>query len=354
MNSGFFLIFLRYKVGFLTFSKNHGFLSDTLPPRPFLKEAGCPKMARKRIVKTSSSSTIEEVIPRFITAKTAAGVSDSTIKTYRSHFFCISKHLDFTLSFNQLTKDHLNYMIVSMRESDLAHNSIASYTRVFRTFLKWCNEEGLTTLTLPNIKDKETVKPTYTDAELSLLLRKPDANCDFTEFRNWTIINFFLNCGCRAATIRNIQIRDVDLGSRQILFRHTKNGRVQAIPLCGVMVNILLDYMAIRGGEPTDYLFCSEFGEMLTEEALRSAVAKYNRRRGVKKTSLHLFRHTFARKYLVDCGGDAFTLQTLLGHKTLTMTRHYCAIYDQDIANNFDRLSPLAQISKPKEKIARK
>ena len=85
-------------------------------------------MARKRIVKSSSSSTIEEVIPRFITAKTAAGVSDSTIKTYRSHFFCISKHLDFTLSFNQLTKDHLNYMIVSMRESELAHNSIASYT----------------------------------------------------------------------------------------------------------------------------------------------------------------------------------------------------------------------------------
>ena len=47
-------------------------------------------MARKRIVKTGSGSTIEEVIPRFITAKTAAGVSDSTIKTDRSHLsdFC--------------------------------------------------------------------------------------------------------------------------------------------------------------------------------------------------------------------------------------------------------------------------
>ena len=242
-------------------------------------------------------------------------------------------------------------MIVSMREDGLAHNSIASYTRVFRTFLKWCNEEGLTMLQLPNIKDKETVKPTYTDEELEKLLRKPEANCDFCEYRNWAIINFFLNCGCRAATVRNIQNRDVDLAARQIIFRHTKNGKVQSIPLCRVMVNILLDYMAIRGGEPTDYLFCNEFGEMMSEDALRSAVAKYNRRRGVKKTSLHLFRHTFARKYLVDCGGDAFTLQTLLGHKTLAMTRHYCAIYDQDIANNFDRLSPLAQMNKPKEKI---
>jgi len=151
-------------------------------------------MARKRIVKTTSKATIEEVFPRFVKAKTAAGVSESTIKTYRSHFFCISKHLDLTLTFEELTKDDLNGMIVSMRESGLAHNSIASYTRVFRTFLKWCNEEGLTTLTLPNIKDKETVKATYTDEELKRLLKKPEANCDFVEFRNWTIINFFLNC----------------------------------------------------------------------------------------------------------------------------------------------------------------
>ena len=58
-------------------------------------------MARKRIVKTTSDATIEEVFPRFVTAKLAQGVSKSTIKTYHSHFFCISKHLDTTIPFNQ-------------------------------------------------------------------------------------------------------------------------------------------------------------------------------------------------------------------------------------------------------------
>lgn len=311
-------------------------------------------MPRKRIERANKTATIAEVFPRFVTSKEAAGVSQTTARMYHSHLHCISKHLDLDTSFEELTKSDLEDMIVSMRRSGLAHNSIASYTRVFRTFLKWCAEEGLTEIRLPNIKDKETVKPTYTDDELERLLRKPDSRCDFTEFRNWTIVNFFLNCGCRAATVRNIQNRDVDLRAKQIIFRHTKNGKVQAIPLCSTMVNILLDYMDIRQGEPEEFLFCSEFGEQLTEQALRSAIVKYNHRRGVKKTSLHLFRHTFARKYLVDCGGDAFTLQTLLGHKTLTMTRHYCAIYDADIANNFDRVSPLAQMQKPKEKIRRK
>ena len=139
-----------------------------------------------------------------------------------------------------------------------------------------------------------------------------------------------------------------------MLFRHTKNGKLQVLPLCSRMVNILREYIDVRGGANNDYLFCDAYGDMLTENGLRLAIVRYNKSRGVSKTSLHLFRHTFARKYLVDCGGDAFTLQKLLGHSTLKMTRHYCAIYDTDIVNNFDRLSPLSQFSPPKEKLRRR
>ena len=33
------------------------------------------------------------------------------------------------------------------------------------------------------------------------------------------------------------------------------------------------------------------------------------------------------------------------------MTKHDCSIYDADIAKNYDRVSPLAQIQKPRETI---
>ena len=95
----------------------------------------------------------------------------------------------------------------------------------------------------------------------------------------------------------------------------------------------------------------AEDGEQLTENALRLAVARYNKSRGVTKTSIHLFRHTFARKYLIDCGGDAFTLQKLMGHSTLKMTKHYCAIFDADIAKNYDNFSPLAQMKQGGERV---
>ena len=66
-----------------------------------------------------------------------------------------------------------------------------------------------------------------------------------------------------------------------------------------------------------------------------------------------MFRHTFARKYLLDCGGNAFTLQKLLGHATLEMTKKYCAIFNADIANGYDNLSPLEQLSSNNAKLTK-
>lgn len=49
-------------------------------------------------------------------------------------------------------------------------------------------------------------------------------------------------------------------------------------------------------------------------------------------------------KKQIDCGGNTFTLQKLLGHSTLEMTRKYCELFNADIINNYDSHSPLEQI----------
>ena len=308
-------------------------------------------MARKITMNGQSRKSVEEVFNDFVLSQTAQGLSDITIATYRHHIRSISNHLDIQKPLESLTRKDLEAMVASMRVAGLAHNSISSYCRVLRTFLNWCRRGGMNVPELPNIKDKETVKEAYTDAELLALLKRPPKNCSFCEYRNWVIVNFLMNSGCRSATIRNIQNRDVDLETRQIILRHNKNGKIQAVPLCSQMVSILREYMPIRSGTPEDYLFCDQYGGMLSMNGLRLAVARHNQSRGVEKTSTHLYRHTFARKYLVDCGGDAFMLQKLLGHSTLKMTKHYCAIYDADIAKDYDRFSPLAQLNQSKEKI---
>ena len=278
-------------------------------------------MSLRKRISAKSSASAEEEFKRFIIAKMAKGLADKTLKTYQQHLSAISKHLDLRQSIEKLNTNNLEH------------------------------EEGITDLTIPLYKAEETIKETYSDSELKALLKKPDTrHCKFSEYRNWVIINLLINNGCRAATVRNIKNRDLDLQNRIIYLRHTKDKKSQSIPLCDSLCSTFKEYLRIRGGNDYDYLFPNEFGEQLSENGLRCSIAKYNRKRGVEKTSLHMFRHTFARKYLVDCGGNAFTLQHLLGHSTLDMTKHYCAIFDADIAKNYDQFSPLAQIQKNNSK----
>lgn len=308
---------------------------------------------REITMNRQTKMNFSEVFHMFEISQSAKGVSDVTLRNYKYHLKNISKYIDTQKPFEEITKRDIEAMIVAMRENGLAHNTIATYTRILKTFYNWCDEENYQYIKVPSIREKETVKETYTDEELDLLLKRPDKHCDFGEFRCWVIVNFLLNCGCRAATVRNIRIKDVDLDAMQVVFRHNKNNRIQTIPLCSLMANILKEYMKIRGGERDDFLFCDIYGGALTEDALRHAIARYNKSRGVKSKSIHKFRHTFARKYLIDCGGNAFTLQKLMGHSTLNMTKHYCRVFDSDITKDYDMHSPLAQMQKKKPRIKR-
>ena len=296
-------------------------------------------------IKLVVSATIEETFSDFIISKKTKGLAEKTLQSYQSQFQAVARHMDVKMDIAMLQKADLDAMIISMRDASLSPNSINSYTRTLKSFFSWCNEQGITRVNIPLYKAEETVKETYSDAELAALLKKPDIRkATFAEYRDWVIINFLLNCGSRAATVRAIQIRDVDLDGGMVFYRHTKNRKAQVIPLCSAMISILREYLRHRSGEAEDYLFCTETGTQLTENGLRQSIARYNTRRGVQKTSIHLFRHTFARKYLIDCGGDAFTLQKLLGHSTLAMTKHYCTIFDADLTKNYDNFSPLAQM----------
>lgn len=202
------------------------------------------------------SITMADTFGDFIMSRKAKGLSDKTITTYKQQFAAIGKHLDTAIPIDELTKQDLEEMISSMRDAGLAPNSIKSYTRTLKSFFSWCNEEGITRLNIPLYKAAETVKETYSDAELAVLLQKPNVRkCTFAEYRSWVIVNLLLNNGCRAATIRNILIRDVDLPNRVIYLRHTKNKKAQVIPLCDALCAVLREYMRIRGGGDDDFLF---------------------------------------------------------------------------------------------------
>lgn len=294
-------------------------------------------------------TTISEAFQEFLYDKRAGGTSVSTLATYRAHFNAASRFFDEDWPIEAASTRMFRVAIGKMAESGLAPTSIRSYTATLKSFFSWCRNEDLCMVSIQLYKSPETVPQSYTDEELQLLLTRPKRGCSFAEFRNWTIVNLLVNNGLRAASVRSIKVKDVNLDQMAILLRHTKRGRTQTLPLSPAMADIMEEYLMLLDADPDGYLFQNADGGQLTEGGLRSAISRYNHGRGVETSSIHAFRHTFARLYLVDCGGDALKLQKLLGHSTLNMTKHYVQIYDADLIADFKQHSPLERLKAQKK-----
>ena len=105
-------------------------------------------------------------------------------------------------------------------------------------------------------------------------------------------------------------------------------------------IQILSEYLKYRKGPPDDYLFCNIKGQQLGTRGLETAIRRYNRNRGVSKTSVHLYRHTFARDFIRN-GGDPLRLQSFLDHSTLAVTREYVNLFSDDLKVSLQSTNPL-------------
>ena len=128
-----------------------------------------------------------------------------------------------------------------------------------------------------------------------------------------------------------------------MIFNTTKAHKTVCIPMEKALAKVLKEYITYWGSSSEDdYLFFNEYGEQLTRGGLCKAIANYNKRRGVNKTSIHLFRHTFVKKW-VQSGKDIFSLKKILTHSELAMVERYANIYSNDLEEAINQDSILSQ-----------
>lgn len=235
-----------------------------------------------------------------------------------------------------------------LEESGCNPRTVNTYFRAYRAFAYYCMDEGWIPIRKISIKtSKAPIKQVYSEEELKKLLKKPKTS-DFTEYRNWVVVNYMLATGNRLSSIVALNIEDVDLENGYINVNTQKNKKPVSIPLVKQMRRILKEYISLYRNleddndlSPTEPLFCNRFGERLTGDGLINAISKYNKNRGVNKTSIHLFRHTFAKDWILR-GGDLFSLQKMLGHSSLDMVKNYANLYSRDIKDKAEEFSLLS------------
>lgn len=317
----------------------------------------------------------------FINAQKGRGNKIETIKHYsqsirkmEQFFFwlvCERRELDYNDALEKLTKEQRTFIgskvpFVILEDSEfdakyreflldieeVSEQTVATYFRDYRAIAYFGMDEGLIEKRAIVVKTVYSdPKEVYTDEEIDKLLKKPKDDAPFTEWRNWAIVNWALATGNRIGTVCNVKISDVDFRDNMITVSKQKNGRVHRIAMVKALREVLKFYMNEflfdeDGVSISTYLFPSSYVDLankpMNRVSMGHSIKRYNLSRGVSKTSFHLFRHTFVKKWILD-GGDLPSLQKILGHSSLNMVVHYANLYSEDLRPKMEEHSVLAK-----------
>jgi len=225
--------------------------------------------------------------------------------------------------------------------------------QAFRQFFRYCIDEGIikeNPSLIFKYKDESARIIQHNQETIKMLLDLPDKT-SFAGFRDYTFMLTILDNGIRPYELLQIKIDDIDLVNNQMIVReeYAKNRRLRVLPLSDKTVSCLKKLINARHEKWSQDVpvFCSYTGKRQKTYNLQERFRNYSGKIGVNITPYHL-RHTFALWYIRN-GGNAFSLQTIMGHSTLEMTQGYVKLINADIKNNHMKASPINTIfNKPK------
>lgn len=294
----------------------------------------------------------EENIESFIRAQKAKNLSDFTIKYYRITLYSFMNILEeqgSTTRLRRITSDMIEDLYVSylLDVKRLKYTSVASGLRSLRAFFNWAKGRGIIDespmkyirISKPSSRELET----FSREQIRELLQQPDIET-FVGFRDYVIMIVLLETGIRLRELTDINIHDIRWQDSQILVRG-KNGDDRLVPFQQQTRRVLRSYLKVRGDSFTDALFISRDDDRISRKAVQDRIAKYGRMANIKnvRCSPHTFRHTFA-KMSVRNGADIFTLQKILGHKSLEMVRVYVNMFSSEVSEAHRKFSPIENL----------
>ncbi|MBM7634928.1 tyrosine-type recombinase/integrase [Geomicrobium sediminis] len=250
---------------------------------------------------------------------------------------------------NKITASDINdSIILFMMDQKLKETTINTRLRAVRTLFNFLDRKGfLENNPMKEVKllrNTKRIVETFTRDQIRTLFAQPDQET-FTGMRDYTLMMLFLETGVRLNEMANIKVDDIKWQDGVIYIRHPKTQSHRSVPIQLIMKKQLSKYVQLRGQLNHDFLFVNIDNEPMLRQNMQQSVRKYGRMACILnvRCSPHTFRHTFA-KMCVQNGADVFTLQTILGHSTMDMVRHYVNLYSNDLTERHRKFSPIQDI----------
>jgi integrase/recombinase XerD len=183
-------------------------------------------------------------------------------------------------------------------------------------------------LAIPAKRYQRTVMSFLNRTEVDALLAAPDRT-RWIGRRDHALLAVAVQTGLRASELTGLCCQDAQLGTGAHVRCLGKGRKSRCTPLTRQTVAVLRVWMQERQGQPTDPLFPTSQGRMLSRDALALLLTKYAHiaeqhcpTLRTKTVSPHTLRHTAAMS-LLHAGVDTTVIALWLGHATVRSTEIY-------------------------------
>lgn len=282
----------------------------------------------------------EDIVPQFILFKQASGLSDRTINDYKKMLKLFFSRFPDALDFpREKTMEFL-----SKYKNPGSYNINYAYLKVF---WDWVQAEGYFKGDRHPLDGLKKRKPRgrivqLSEKDISRLLSQPDKS-RYTGLRDYCLICLQIDTGVRPGEALQLTPEDLSPEKKEIIIRaeiaKTRVSRV--LPLSDFTVQNILKLLTVRPWKRAP-IFATETGTPYSVQSWSRRVNAYGKKCGLNITAYHL-RHASAL-LLLRRGADAFTVQKMLGHSNMTMTRHYIDLTMQDVRRGHDNAGVLLSI----------
>jgi tyrosine recombinase XerC len=273
-------------------------------------------------------------------------------RTLRSYRQALSQFRAFLpgKAWENLTADDFRAYLLDLMKRDLSRATIRLSFAALRSFYNHLSERNLIAsnpLKLVSLPKLEKKLPQFlTVPQVTALMEKPTAKQKSKQAPEWmaardaAILELFYSSGLRLAELASLDVRDFDPIGETVRVMG-KGSRERIVPVGSLAMEAISRYRH-QANVQSGPLFINKSRKQLGHRSIWLLLKTYVREAGLPATfSPHKLRHSFAT-HLLDNGADLRSVQSLLGHASLTTTQIYTHVTTERLKRAYDAAHPRA------------
>lgn len=285
----------------------------------------------------------------FVYLEGERNASPRTLEAYR-HGLAEFRRFRPDVTWQKARPEDFRAFLFDLMKRGLARSTVRLTFASLRTFYRFLSERKnirenpLIAVTLP--KPEKSIPSFLTHQQVDELLAAPAKSkgekqaAPWAAARDTAILELFYSSGLRLAELASLNVADIDPYS-ETLRVIGKGSKERVCPVGGPALTAISVYRQ-QARVDSGPLFINKSRRRLSTRSIWAMMKKYLQQAGLPATlSPHKLRHSFAT-HLLDNGADLRSLQTLLGHASLSTTQIYTHVTTERLKKAYAKSHPRA------------